>query len=138
MGHQITAVDNHKPFLETLTAQAKQEGILDRIHVQLGDMFSLEKILPTNTFDVIWSEGSIYIIGFKRGLTEWKHFLKSSYLVCSEVSWLSSSPPSEAQEFWSRNYPGMLSREANIDLIKQCGYELVNSFVVPESAWEEY
>ncbi|MCO5381410.1 MAG: hypothetical protein NHB15_04280 [Methanosarcina barkeri] len=29
------------------------------------------------SFDLIWAEGSIYIIGFKEGLTYWKQFLKN-------------------------------------------------------------
>jgi len=27
-------------------------------------------------FDLIWSEGAIYNIGFERGLNEWRKFLK--------------------------------------------------------------
>ncbi|WHY99634.1 hypothetical protein [Peribacillus simplex] len=41
----------------------------------------------TETFDLIWAEGSIYIIGFQKGLKVWKPFLnRGGYLVCSEVS----------------------------------------------------
>ena len=138
MGHHVTCLDNSGTFLESLTRKARKEGLLDYIHIQLGDMFNLETILSRNTFDVIWSEGSIYIIGFERGLTEWKPLLKPNcYLACSELSWLSSNPPLEAQEFWSKNYPGMLSRQTNIDIIKQCGYDLVDSFVLSECAWEK-
>lgn len=40
------------------------------------------------SFDLIWAEGYIYIIGFKKGLQDWKKFLKpGGYLICSEISW---------------------------------------------------
>ena len=30
------------------------------------------------SFDIIWSEGSIYAIGFEKGLTDWKKFIKTN------------------------------------------------------------
>ena len=29
-----------------------------------------------DSFDIIWAEGSIYLIGFERGLKEWRQFIK--------------------------------------------------------------
>jgi hypothetical protein len=88
---------------------------------------------------VIWSEGSIYIIGFERGLTEWKKFLsKDGYLVCSELSWLTADPPLEVREFWSKHYPGMRSQEENFQIVRECGFELIDSFILPETDWWEY
>ena len=138
-GHHVTAIDNHQPFIEILLARAKEEHLSDRITASAGDMFCLEKSVAVNTFDVIWSEGAIYIIGFERGLTEWKKFLNADgYLVCSEISWLTANPPSEAREFWSKNYPGMRSPEENFEMIRKCGYQLIDSFVLEEKDWNEY
>lgn len=48
-------------------------------------MFELP--FSANTFDIIWSEGAIFIIGFEQGLREWKPFLKlGGYLVLSELA----------------------------------------------------
>ncbi|UJR06802.1 hypothetical protein I4U23_011089 [Adineta vaga] len=136
LGHHITAIDNHQPFIKTLLTRAKEELLSDRINALVGDMFCLEKFVPQNSFDVIWSEGSIYLIGFERGLIEWKEFLKKDgYLVCSELSWLTADVPNEPREFWSKNYPEMHSREENFEIIKKCGYKLIDSFVLEEKDW---
>jgi len=140
LGHHVTAIDNHEPFLNMLLIRANEERLSDRITISSGDMFCLEKFTDPNKFDVIWSEGSIYIIGLERGLTEWKKFLKpDGYLVCSELSWLTADPPLEAREFWLKNYPGMCSQEENFEIIKKCGYELIDSVVLDEKDWwDEY
>ncbi|CAF4035879.1 unnamed protein product [Rotaria sp. Silwood2] len=136
LGHRLIAIDNHELFIETVLTRAKQEYLSERITAVVGDMFRLPEFVAPNTFDVIWSEGSIYIIGFERGLTEWKKFLKKDgYLVCSELSWLTKNPPFEAHNFWSKHYPNMRSREENIRIIKECGYELIDSFVLAEDDW---
>jgi hypothetical protein len=81
----------------------------------------------------------MYIIGFERGLTEWNKFLnRDGFLVCSEVSWLTADPPFEAREFWSKSYPGMRSREENVETVRKCDYELIDSFVLDENDWNEY
>ncbi len=140
LGHRVTALDNNESFIKILLARAKEESLSDRITTLLGDMFCLEKSIGSNTFDVIWSEGSIYIIGFKHGLTEWKKFLHTDgYLVCSELSWLTVDPPFEVHEFWSKHYPGMRSQEENFQIVRKCGYELIDSFVLVENDWwDEY
>lgn len=135
-GHRVTAIDNNELFITMLLTRAKEECLSDRIIASVGNMFSLEKFVALNIVDVIWSEGSIYIIGFERGLIEWKKFLKTNgYLVCSELSWLTADPPPEVHEFWSKNYPGMRSREENFEIIRKCGYELIDSFIQDEKDW---
>lgn len=134
----ITAVDNHKPFLETLEKRIQQEKLRHRIKPELGDMFDLR--YDENSFYVIWSEGAIYIMGFDNGLKNWKQFLKKKgYLAVSEISWLQENPPEELRKFWQEGYPEMQSIEGNLEIIKRNGYKIVEHFVIPESAWwDEY
>ena len=38
-------------------------------------------------YDVIWSEGAIYNIGFEKGVKDWKRFLKTGgMMVVSEIT----------------------------------------------------
>jgi SAM-dependent methyltransferase len=58
------------------------------------------------SLDLIWSEGAIYNIGFERGLTEWRKFLKTgAFIAVSEVSWFTDERPAEIDEFWKEAYP---------------------------------
>jgi ubiquinone/menaquinone biosynthesis C-methylase UbiE len=96
---KIIALDNHQPFLDEVIRRANKEGVIDKIEIINKSMFSLD--FTEEIFDVIWSEGAVYIYGFEKALQDWQRFLKiEGYFVVSEVSWLDSNPPSELREFW--------------------------------------
>ena len=133
----ILAIDNHQPFLDALALRAEQEGLSDRISIRNQSMFDLDFIKP-GSFDAIWSEGAIYIIGFAKGLREWQPFLKQGgYLAVSELSWLKPVPPAEIETYWEENYPGMQPLEQNLATLHKAGYRETGHFVLPESAWWE-
>jgi SAM-dependent methyltransferase len=49
-------------------------------------------------FDVIWSEGAVYNMGFEAGVSAWRRFLKpGGKLIVSEITWLSATRPPELQ-----------------------------------------
>jgi SAM-dependent methyltransferase len=132
-GH-ITAIDTHQPFLDQLQAKAAEQGLSDRITCLNQSM--LELPFPAASFDLIWSEGAIYIIGFDRGLQEWHSLIKPSrFLVISELVWLKPDPPQEVQTFWQQAYPGMLTLDQALNRIPQHGYKLIGHFTLPENAW---
>ena len=62
----ITAIDMLPQFLEKLIQKVKENNLIDRITVKemLMDSLTFEE----KSFDVIWSEGAIYNIGFEKGL----------------------------------------------------------------------
>lgn len=130
----IISIDNHPTFLEVLRKKVVQNGLSDRIFVQEGDMFNLH--FEEKSFDVIWAEGSIYIIGFERGLREWKPLLKfGGYLAVTEVSWLKPDAPAEIKKFWEENYPAMHDIDSNLKILQGAGYHPVGHFTIPESSW---
>lgn len=130
----IHAVDNHQPFIDQLQQQVNTLKLEARIFPQNGDMFNLH--FSPNEFDVIWSEGAIYIIGFEKGLRQWKRYLKDGgYAAVTEISWLKANPPDELNEFWTREYPAIQSIDANLDVASSAGYGVVDYFVLPENAW---
>ncbi|NEP14938.1 MAG: methyltransferase domain-containing protein [Symploca sp. SIO2C1] len=135
-GH-ITAIDTHQPFLDHLQAQATALGLLDQITCLNQSMFALS--FPQVTFDLLWAEGSIYIIGLEKGLKQWRTLLKpGGYLIVSELVWLQSQPPKTIQIFWEENYPGMRTLEEVLNLIPECGYHLIGHFTLPEKGWWNY
>lgn len=135
-GGQVTAIDNHRPFLAALERLALSTGLGGQIIPLVGDMAALD--FPDASFDVLWSEGAIYILGFERGLQEWRRLLKpGGALAVTEISWLVENLPTEALEFWRRDYPQMKSVAENLEIISRCGYQLLGHFTLPQSAWWE-
>ncbi len=133
-GGDISAVDNHAPFLDTLRANAEREGLSYNIDVVEASMTDLP--FEEGVFDIVWSEGAIYIIGFEKGLRDWKRFLRPyGYVAVTEASWLKADPPAELADFWAGVYPAMKSVDENIEIVNKCGYELLTHFTLPESAW---
>jgi cyclopropane fatty-acyl-phospholipid synthase-like methyltransferase len=134
MDGTILAVDNHQPFLDELKKRANRAGVADRITIRNESMFDLN--FEKNSFDAIWSEGAIYIIGFEKGLRKVRPFLKpGGYVAMTEVSWLKPNPPVEIRNFWEDGYPGMNSLEANLASLVNAGYREVGHFTLPDSSW---
>jgi ubiquinone/menaquinone biosynthesis C-methylase UbiE len=131
---QITALDNYRPFLDELRKRAKSEGFNGGINIVNGSMFELP--FTKNSFDLIWSEGAIFIIGFEKGLREWKLFLKQGgYLVVSELSWIRSDAPDELRTYWEGEYPAIRNIPENREIVRRAGYDEVGHFILPESGW---
>ncbi|MEA5580022.1 methyltransferase domain-containing protein [Nodularia harveyana UHCC-0300] len=130
----IIAIDNHDIYVNELKQQVLQQGLSEKITVINADMFALD--FPDATFDVIWAEGSIYILGFENGLKQWKPLLNQrGYLVASELTWLKHDAPKELKEFWSVGYPAMQDIEGNLKIIQNSGYKIIDYFILAESAW---
>ena len=131
---EIYAVDNHQPFLEQLKKKAKEEGVAKKISVVNGDMYALD--YEDGSFDLVWCEGAIFIIGFEKGLREWRRLLRENgYLVVSELAWLQLNPPREVKRFFVEEYPAIKTIRGNIETIKKADYRLINSFVLPKESW---
>ncbi len=132
----VIALDLHEPFLAQLRQRAKEEGLSSRIDVRKGDMAALE--FASSSFDLIWSEGAIYNMGFGRGLDEWRRYLKpGGYIAVSELCWLRENPPEELAAYWAYDYPAMKDKATNLAIIDGLGYELSGHFTLPEECWRD-
>ena len=133
---EITAIDIHQPFLDQLKKHTIKENFENRIKILNKSMINMD--FPEEKFDIIWAEGSIFIIGFKKGIIEWKKFVKpGGYLAIHEMAWLKDNPPKEISDYWQKVYPQIASIETNLNIIKNCGYILIGHFPLPEDAWWE-
>lgn len=136
-GH-IIAVDNHQPFLDILTQRAAATELRATIECRMADMRTLA--FPDGSFDLVWAEGSIYIMGFEAGLAMVRPFLrKGGHAVFSDMVWLTDTPPPAAVEFFATEYPGMM-RSADIRaLALRSGYTLVDAFPIGiDDHWKTY
>ncbi len=131
---EIIALDKHRPFLGALQLKSVEMGISNRVRVVHADMTDLK--YADRYFDIIWSEGAIYIIGFEKGLAEWRRLLKPrGYIAVTEISWLTADPPAEVREYWGKEYPAMQPVHSNLKIITDLGYSVVGYFTLPSSSW---
>lgn len=130
----ITAVDFLPEFLDELEARATLNGVVDRITTLSCSMEELP--FAKDEYDVIWSEGAIYNMGFEAGVSAWKKFLKpGGKLVLSEITWLTDARPSEIQSHWEEEYPDIDVASAKIKILEKHGFSPVGYFVLPKSCW---
>lgn len=132
---KIIALDNHQPFLDTLMKQATNIGFEKKIIPKNLSMFEMD--FKDACFDVIWSEGALYQMGFQNGLKKCYQLLKKTgYLAVTEGVILTSDAPAEAKRFWDE-YPDVKDIQTNINLIKQEHFELIAHFTLPTASWTE-
>jgi len=130
----IIALDNHQPFLDKLMEKAKQADVADKITPMNQSM--LEMKFNNNTFDLIWSEGALYFMGFADGLMKCKELLKKhGYLAVTEMVYLLPAPPVSLQQFFEKEYPDIGDIKSKLVLIEKADFNLIAHFTLPKSAW---
>jgi SAM-dependent methyltransferase len=131
---KITAIDFLPEFIDVLTARAQNDGVEDKITPLCASMKDLP--FEDEEFDVIWSEGAIYNIGFGKGVADWKRYLKpDGLLIASEITWITNSRPLELQDHWNNEYPEIDTASAKIKILEENGYTPIGYFVLPEHCW---
>ena len=94
---RIIALDLVAEFLAELRARADVRGeVAGRIETLQGDMADLP--FAEGSFDLLWSEGAAYSMGFFAALAAWRRLLvDGGCLAVSELVWLDRSPPAEVR-----------------------------------------
>lgn len=133
---EITAVDFLPEFLDELQTRAKERGVAERITTLNCSMEALP--FSDEEFNVIWSEGAVYNMGFITGVSAWCRFLKpGGKLIVSEITWLSATRPHELQSYWDGEYPEIDVASAKIGILEQHGYCPEAYFYLPTHCWIE-
>lgn len=133
----ITALDNDERSLGYLRTVLRTSDLQDRVTIQCASMTDLP--FKVQQFDLLWAEGSAYIMGVEQALKSWKPFIRSQgVLVFSDLVWLTEHPSQAAQAYWNQQYPGMVSLNRRLASIGKLGYQLVHSFSLSAQAWENF
>ena len=110
---EIIGLDIDQAGLDELNRKIEAEGLSDRVKTLNCSMFDLD--FPEESFDIIWAEGSIAMMGFTWGLKEWRRFLKpKGYLVVHDE---------------------LVNLSKKIEQISDCGYELLEHFILSRDIW---
>jgi len=134
---EITGVELWPDFINQFNQNAQNKNLHGRMKGIVGNMENLP--FQEEDLDLIWSEGAIYNIGFKRGLNEWRKFLKQGgYIAVTENTWFTEERPAEIQEFWQKAYSEIDTIPNKVAQMQKAGYLPIATFVVPESCWTNY
>ena len=131
---RFLAIDNHPPFVDVLNREAQRLGMADRLEARVGDMRRLD--LAPASFELIWSEGAIAIMGVEAALRDWRRLLvPHGHMAVTEVCWTKPDPPPECTAFWAQEYPAIRDVSTLLAVIAECGYETIGHFTLPPSSW---
>ena len=134
-GH-ITAIDIFPQFLDKLNEKIKNLTLQSRISTDIQSMDKLP--FAEKQFDLIWSEGAIYIMGFEKGIKEWWRFLKpEGILAVSEICWFTDNRPKELNDYWQQAYPEIDTAANKIKILEDNGYSPMAYFRLAEYCWTE-
>lgn len=134
---KIIGIDLFPQFVDIFNQNATKLGLTDKAKAIVGSMDNLP--FQDEGLDLIWSEGAIYNIGFERGLTEWRRFLKKGgYVAVTEASWFTPERPAEIEQFWLDAYPEIDTIPSKVAIMQKAGYIPVATFILPENCWTEH
>lgn len=133
---KITGLDFLPDFINLFNENAKRLNLQDRVTGVVGLMDDLP--FQKEELDLIWSEGAISGIGFEKGLTYWKDFLKKDgYVALTYESWFTDKRPAEIEKWWVSNVPEISTIGDNILTMQKTGYVPVAAFILPEKCWTD-
>ncbi|WP_448216020.1 class I SAM-dependent methyltransferase [Endozoicomonas sp. 2B-B] len=123
----ITAIDNEPSALARLKERFEKQDISGRLSSVCVSMTELP--FESESFDLIWSEGSAYIMGVQKALTQWQSLLRpGGFLVVSDLVWLTDNPVREAMAYWQQDCPDMQTISNRLKQMDAVGYDLVDHF----------
>jgi ubiquinone/menaquinone biosynthesis C-methylase UbiE len=115
-GH-IVGIDIDETSLNTLRNKIKKKGLDNQINVFNNSISTMD--FPEENFDIIWTEGSIFVLGFEKSIKNWYRFLKTNgFLVIHDEN---------------------KDKVKKLELTKKYGYNIIDQFDLSESQWwDEY
>jgi SAM-dependent methyltransferase len=130
----IVAVDKHAPHVERLRRTVADRGLSNRIRPRVGDMAALA--LPPESFDLVWSEGALYLIGIEKALRICHALLRpGGYLAFTDAVWRTRTPPPHVKASFDIDYPSMGEVSGILAAIARCGFSSVGHFPLPDEVW---
>ena len=115
-GH-VTGLDIDLESLNILKRKIKDYGLENQISVIKESINTMD--FPKESFDIIWSEGTVFVIGFENSIKKWRLYLKpKGFMVIHDE---------------------IKDKSKKIKLIEKYSYKIISKFDIPFKIWwEEY
>ncbi len=109
----VTALDIDESSLNFLRRKRKENKLNNQVSIIKDSIKTMD--LTEENFDIIWAEGSIFVIGFENSIKRWYRFLKpNGFLVIHDEN---------------------KDKTKKISLITKYGYALINQFELTDKIW---
>jgi len=109
----IIGIDIDETSLNLLQRKIKEMSLNNRVSVIKDSILTMD--FPEESFDIIWAEGSIFVIGFENSLKKWYRFLKpNGFLVLHDEN---------------------KDKTKKLELITKYGYTLIAQFEISDNLW---
>jgi SAM-dependent methyltransferase len=136
-GGRVVALDLHLPFVASQRAAESVVPPATCVLPVCADMRAAP--FAEACFDLVWSEGALYSIGFRHGLEVCRRLVKpDGYVALSEAVWTVPDPPDEIRRWWTAEYPDMGSVQEKTAAVEAAGFDIVDHFTLPPVAWRDY
>ena len=111
-GH-VLGIDIDATSLKLLQGKINEKGLDNQVSVINGSILTMD--FAEESFDIIWSEGSVFIMGFENSIKKWHRFLKPyGFLVVHDEN---------------------KDKAEKIGSISKYGYRLFAQFDLSENLW---
>jgi ubiquinone/menaquinone biosynthesis C-methylase UbiE len=112
---EVIGLDIDRDALNRLNKEIETAGLSDRCKTLYCSLRDME--FPDESFDIVWSEGSIFVIGFENGLQEWKRLIRpGGFMVVHDE---------------------MGNVQQKLEQISRSGYELLGNFTMDTDVWRD-
>jgi ubiquinone/menaquinone biosynthesis C-methylase UbiE len=110
---QIISIDINETSLNLLKRKIKELKLSNKVKVIKDSILNMD--FPKESFDIIWAEGSVFVIGFENSIKRWRLFLKpDGFLIIHDEN---------------------NDKNKKLGLIKKYGYSLVGQFEITDKLW---
>ncbi|HOI39297.1 MAG TPA: class I SAM-dependent methyltransferase [Methanobacterium sp.] len=114
-GGRIIGLDNDETSLKMLRRKIEDQGLDNQVKVINDSIFTMD--FPLESFDIIWAEGSVFVMGFEESIKNWRRFLKpDGFIVLHDDN---------------------EDKKKKLEMVKKHGYRLINEFELPYKVWWE-
>lgn len=132
LGTSILAIDNHRPLLDRL----EREAARDHLDIEARELSMFDMPFDEESFDLIWAEAAIFIVGLAKGMEEFRRFLApNGHLAFTEMCLFDADPPGELRQWFDDVYPDIRTIDQVREMAERAGYDVVDSFRLPDGAW---
>jgi SAM-dependent methyltransferase len=94
---------------------------------------------PPAVFDLVWSEGALYSIGFRRGLALCARLVRPGGVIAvSEAVWTAPEPPREVADWWTAACADIAAIDEKTGAVRDAGFDILGHFTLPREAWWDH